>query len=193
MDFGDNVRLEMIKTILTCATLAFGWYVGQRIIAYWDIRKKRQELDILIAREFHKLYGEFKEVSRLWSAFTYTGHRTQKLDFPDTTRVELLKRATASEGALEAMVVKLATERELKDDDIEVLGSFRQIYQQLREAIRDGAPLKFTYGTSGYVTFNDLASKISCIISSNKTKMCPKTEAPGILRKITAVKSEKQN
>ncbi len=193
MVFWDSVKLEVIKTALACVTLGFGWYVGQRIIAYWDLRKKRQELDIALAREFHKLYGEFKEVSRLWRAFTFTGDRTQPLVFPDATRVELLKRATASEGALEAMVVKLATERELTADDVSVLGSFRQIYQQLRRVIRDGGVLHFYYGTPDYTTFNDLASQIACIISSNRTRMCPKSEAPGILRQITAVRSGQPN
>ena len=164
-----------------------------RIIAYWDIRKKRQELDIAIAREFHKLYGEFKEVSRLWRAFTFTGDRNQQLIFPDTTRLDLLKRANASEGSVEAIVVKLATERDLTDDDIKTLGLFRQVYQQLRKAIRDGVPLESTYGTSEYTLFNDLASKIACIISSNKNKMCPIAEAPDVLRKITAIRSEGLN
>ena len=192
MSFWDNVIDEIIKTVFACFTIGFGWFVGQRIISYWDIKKKRQELDIAIAREFHKLYGEFKELSRLWRAFTFTGKRTQQFVFPDTTRVDLLKRATASEGSVEAIVVKLATERDLTDDDIKTLGAFRQVYQQLRKAIRDGAPLESTYGTASYTLFNDLASKMTCIISSNKTKMCPTAEAPGIMQKITAIRSEER-
>ena len=190
MEFWDNVKLEMIKTALACFTLGLGWFVGQRIITYWDIKKKRQELDIEIARQFHKLYGEFKELSRLWRAFAYTGERTHPLDFPEATRVDLLKRATASEGGVEAIVVKLATERDLTDDDIKTLGLFRQVYQQLRKAIRNGEFLESTYGTSTYTLFNDLASKMTCIISSNKTKMCHTAEAPDIMRKITAIRSE---
>jgi hypothetical protein len=190
MEFCDNVKLEMIKTALACFTLGLGWFVGQRIITYWDIKKKRQELDIAVARQFHKLYGEFKELSRLWRAFTFTGERTQPLVFPEATRVDLLKRATASEGGVEAIVVKLATERDLTDDDIKTLGIFRQVYQQLRKAIRNGEPLESTYGTSAYTLFNDLASKMTCIISSSKTKMCPTAKAPGIMRRITAIRSE---
>ena len=181
----------MIKTGLACFTLVLGWFIGQRIIAYWDIRKKRQELDIVTATQFHKLYGEFKEVSRLWRAFSFTGNRSNPLTFPNTTRLDLLKRATALESSLEAIIVKLATERVLKEDDINTLGLFRQAYQELRVAIRGGEPLDWIHGTPEYILYNDLASKVAYIISSNKIKRRPSlAEAPKILRKIINVRPE---
>ena len=184
MQFWDSVQLEMIKTGLTCLTLGLGWFVGQRIIAYWDMRKKRQELDIASATQFHQLYGEFKEVSRLWRVFSFTGDRSKKLALPEDMPLELLRRATAAEGNVEAIIVKLATERVLKEEDIKTLGLFRQAYQKLREAIRNGEPLEWIYGTPEYTLYNDLASKVACIISPNRTGRRPKlTEAPNILRK----------
>ena len=73
---------------------------------------------------------------------------------------------------------------------IKTLGLFRQVYQQLRKAIRDGALFESTYGTSDYTLFNDLAGKMTCIISSNKIRMCDTADAPSIIRKITAIRSE---
>ena len=187
----NNVTLEAIKTLLSCVTLGFGWFVGQRIINHWDVKKKRQELDIETAMQFHKLYGEFKEVSRLWRVFSFTGQRATKLIFPGTTPLDLLKRAAAAEGGVETIIVKLATERVLNVEDIKTLGLFRQAYQKLREAIRDGAPLEWTHNTPEYTLYNNLASKAACIISSNKTRKHPKTdEAPKILEKITAFQSK---
>jgi hypothetical protein len=189
MRFWDYVQLEIIKTGLTGLTLVLGWFVGQRIIAYWDIRKKRQEFDIATAAQFQKLYGEFKEVSRLWRIFTYSGER--KLALPDTMPVELLRRATAAEGGIEAIIVKLATERVLEQEDIQTLGLFRQAYQKLREAIRNGEALEWTYGTPEYFLYNHLASKIACIIAPSKTERRPAlAEAPSILQKITEIRSE---
>ena len=40
MQFSDNVWLEVIKTGLSLLLLAIGWFIGQRIVAYWDIKKK---------------------------------------------------------------------------------------------------------------------------------------------------------
>jgi hypothetical protein len=135
------------------------------------VRKKHQELDIETAMQFHKLYGEFKEVSRLWRVFSFTGQRVTNIIFPDTTPWDLLKRATAAEGVVEAIIVKLASERVLAEEDIKTLGLFRQAYQKLREAIRDGASLKWTYGTPEYTFYNDLASKAAYIIIKQKKAM----------------------
>lgn len=190
MQYWNHVELEMIKTGLSWLTLGLGWLVGYGIIARWDLMKKRQELDIAIATQFHKLYGEFKEVSRLWSAFSFSGNRSKPLTFPDTTPLDLLKRAAAAEGGVEAIIVKLATERVLDGEDIKTLGLFRQAYQKLREAIRDGGPLGWTRDTPEYTLYNDLASKTACIISSNKIKKCKSAEAPKMLQRITAIGPE---
>jgi hypothetical protein len=186
MEFYDYVWLEVIKTGLVCLTLGFGWFVGQRIISYWDIKKKRQELDIATAREFHRLYGEFKEVSRLWRGFCFTG---KKVAYPQTLPMELLRRAAAAEGGIEAIIVKLATERILETEDIKTLGLFRQAYQKLREAIRDDKCLEWTHGTPEYELYNDLASKSACIIVSNGTRRRSQpAESSAVLKEITDIR-----
>jgi hypothetical protein len=135
MQLADYIQLEIIKTGLACLLLILGWIFGQRVIAYWDIKKKRQELDIATAMQFHKLYGEFKEVSRLWRAFTFVGQRDKEIIFPESFVMELLRRATAAEGNVEGIIVKLASERVLLLEDLKTLGLFRQAYQKLREAV----------------------------------------------------------
>jgi hypothetical protein len=56
----DQVQFEVFKTGLSVLSVLFslllGWFIGQPIIAYWDMKKKRRELDIAIATQFHKLY-----------------------------------------------------------------------------------------------------------------------------------------
>ena len=183
MPFWDSVTLEVIKTGLTILVLGIGWLLGQRIVAYWDIRKKRQELDIATATQFHKLYGEFKEVSRLWRAFKYS---EKKLSYPGEMSVELLKRAAAAEGELEAIIVKLAVERRLDDDEKKTLGLFRQAYQKLRHAIRGDKDLKWTRGTPEYKLYNNLASKTAYLIFSKKATRHPKSSGAAVaLQKIT--------
>ena len=191
MEFSDYAELELLKTGLACLTLAFGWFVGQRIVNFWDLKKKRQELDIATATQFHRLYGEFKEMSRLWNVFRYTEAPRTKIAFPDTFRLELLKRAAAAEGGVEAIVVKLSAERFLTTEDIRTLGLFRQGYQRLREAIRDDKDLGWTHRSREFKLLNDLASKTACIISSTTPKNHPKPhEASTMLQNVTAVRME---
>jgi hypothetical protein len=187
----NSMQIEVFKTGLSLLPLLLGWVLGQRIIAYWDMKKKRRELDIAIAAQFHRLYGEFKEVSRLWRAFCFTGERKMQINFPETTQWGLLQRAAAAEGGVEAVIVKLAAERALEKRDIKILGLFRQAYQILRETIRDCMPLKWTYDTPEYTLFNDLASKTALIISSERIKKQPCSEkAAETLRQITDIRPE---
>ena len=191
MGFWDSVKLELIKTLLIFLTLGFSYIIGQKIINYWDIKKKRQELAMETASLFHKLYGEFKEVSRLWRAFCYKVKHGQAEDYPQNTRIDLLRRATHAEGGIEAIIVKLATERILEDDHIETLGLFRQAYQKLREAIRNGEPLEWTYNTPEYDIYNNLASKTAWIITSDTgDKMPEQAEAVKKLQEITTFRSK---
>lgn len=192
VSLGDSVQLELIKTGFGCLLLALGWFVGQRIIAFWDIRKKRQEIDFETAKQFHQLYGEFKEVSRLWRTFCFTGERSRRLEFPPHFHFELLRRATAAEGGVEGIIVKLATERLLTPDDIRNLGLFRQAYQQLRQAIRDGSELDWINKTAAYDLYNELATATSSIVFSNKrpTKLPGYDEASLHLKSITSIRLE---
>ena len=54
-----------------------------------------------------------------------------------------MKRATAVEGDFETLLVKIAVERHVTDDEVQRLGRFREGYQQLRECIEGDKPLPF--------------------------------------------------
>jgi putative (di)nucleoside polyphosphate hydrolase len=112
-----------------------------------------------------------------------------KVKFPDTLHGELLSRASAAEGGIEAIIVKLATERILDEGDLRTLGLFRQAYQKLREAIRDGRELEWTYGTAEYGLYNELACGCSRIISRNRYIGRAIEEPYKKLERITAIRS----
>ena len=184
MSFWEFVALEGIKAVIALSALAL---VGQRVIAYWDIRKKRLELDITAANQFHQLYGEFKTVWRLWKIF----NDNTDVQFPDDTRAELLKRATTAESGIEAITVKLATERALSDSEINTLGLFRQAYQLVREAIRYDQSLNWQWNSPEYVLFNNLASDVARMISSNEKIKRPTSDKARInFQKITRIRRE---
>lgn len=183
MTLNQQMSSEITNTALLLLVLLFTWGVGQRIITYWDKVKKRQEFDIATSQEFHRLYGEFKEVTKLWRVvYRRTNadripelrrykRKYEALSFPEDVRWELLRRAIAAESELEAVLVKLATERSLSDSDCQNLDNFRQGYEQLRHSIRDNAMP--TFGDSDnprYRLFDDLACEVAYIISEGKRR-----------------------
>jgi hypothetical protein len=156
--------------------LALALLVGQRIITYWDKVKKRQELDLATSKEFHKIYGEFKELTKLWVVLYRKTHFDQykslafpEESFPEEVRWELLRRAAAAESELESVLIKLATERSLSYKDLYALGIFRQGYEQVRHSIRDGSNPTFGYSWDPrYPVFDEVACRVAYIISEDK-------------------------
>lgn len=165
LDWQQEVVKAIPSILVAVVTLSLGWLVGQRLTVYWAIRQKRRELELAALTEFYRLYGEFFTVWKLWA---YCQNSNLDLALPDFTRWELLKRASTSEGALESLLVKLSSERELVDEDVEILGRFRQGYQRLRESIRDNRNIGWSQQNHPeYLTFKRLAYLVSCIILSD--------------------------
>lgn len=174
-DFNEKLLLEGVKTLLSFLLLVVGWIFGQRIVAYWDDRKKRNEMDIASAQRFFELYGEFKGIKRLWSTFCVNVRagregrdRIKFTPDDDTLRLELLRRSADAESEVEALILKLTAERELDAEQMETLGLFRQAYQKLREAIREDRELEWFSHSREYAFFNDLAAAVARMISFDR-------------------------
>lgn len=56
-----------MRAVFSLLPVAAGWFVGQRIVVAWELRKRRSELDMAAAERFQVLYGDVKEVAGLWS------------------------------------------------------------------------------------------------------------------------------
>lgn len=128
-----SVTSALIPLMAVAITLGGGWLVTTRVTDRWDKVKKRREMDLAAASEFQRLYGEFFAAWKSWNSAQGYLATTR----PSTEIVwECLKRAAATEGGIEALLAKVASERFLSQDDIDVLGGVRQGFQALREAIR---------------------------------------------------------
>jgi hypothetical protein len=159
--------LEVFKSTLALALLLITWVLGQRVVLFWDRRKKRQELDIVAAERFQQLYGDLKEVSRLWrSAKRPKGDAPTP---PPGLQWDLLAKATSAESRYETLVIKLATERHLSPTQVRTLGLFRQAVQEVRQSIREGAVVPASGFGAEYLAFNDLAAEVACLLSAEPT------------------------
>ncbi len=158
-------RLELLKAALNLGvailTIVLGWVVGQRLTVYWNLRQKQREYDMTTAQEFHKLYGEFFAVWKLWN------YHLRESTSGTEVRAQLLSRACTAEGSVESLFVRLASSRTLTEEQTGVLGRFRQGYQSLRQAVRDGRPLDWRSSTHPqYVAFKKLAAEVAVLIVS---------------------------
>jgi len=163
MDIIAKAALEEIPKITSALVIVLaGWFVGNRISIAWNLKQKRKEYDLESARDFHQLYGEFFAIWKLWNYFIRDiGEKALQ----GGSRWDLLSRASQAEGKLESMLVRICCDRAVSDDEIEALGQFRQIYQQLREAIRDNKPLPWDSSEhDDYISFKQLAPKVASII-----------------------------
>src|SRR4051812_19015492 len=100
-----NYEFELFKSFLSlivaALTLSATWFIGLRLTAYWNFRQKRNELNLVSLQTFHALYGEFKEVVKIWRL----AKRPLKvpLVLPPDERWKLLIRASAVESKSEAL------------------------------------------------------------------------------------------
>lgn len=166
--FADQWLVELYKAFLVViGTIG----VGQAVVASWQMRNKRRELDIASALQFQQMYGEYKDVWRVWKVLR--SRNANDLGIPAGARFELLKRATAAEAKVEAVVVKLAVERTLSPSEISSVGLFRQGFQQLRQSIRNNKDMDFNYKDPEYRLFNDLAAAVAALILSEPPRRQP--------------------
>lgn len=163
----DQQKLEFLKAALSAVvailTLSLGWFFGQRLTHYWSIRQKKRELELAIVSDIYKLYGEFFSVWKLWNYYLTD---IKQNNFPKETRWELLKRATTAEAGMEAVFVRLSSERNLNEEEIRCLSKFRQAYQRLREVIKENKKLDWYHSNHPeYVAFKIGATKLAWMIN----------------------------
>ncbi|NEK59910.1 hypothetical protein GCU56_18810 [Geodermatophilus sabuli] len=124
-------------------TLVGGWLVGQRVSDRWERTKKQRELDLASLADLYRAYGEFYAIWKTWNA--HCSKEGADPSAPADLPWVLLGRATAAEGTIEALLVKVTTERILTDSQVDALAALRQSYRVLRSAIRHGRQLNWGY------------------------------------------------
>jgi hypothetical protein len=173
--------------VAVAVTLLAGWLVGQRVTDRWNQAQKRRELDLTALGDLYRSYGEFYAVWKSWNAYFEAADRS--FASPETFTT-LLMRATAAEGSVEALLTKIATERALTDAEIDVLGSLRQAYHELRKAIVRGEPLPWNYSAhSDYTAFKGLQVYVANMLTRSTSGRPP--TPPVAARNFTEITSNK--
>ena len=147
------------------ASLLLMTLLGHRIANYWNYRRKRRELLLSAAADFYSSYGEFYALWKMWNY-----HKLNNTVMKDDPRYwEILDRVCKAEAILEGMLVRLTSERQLSDDDIQILGAWRSVYHTLRYAIEQNQPLPwYSSDNPQYFQFKSLAPKVAALILEEK-------------------------
>lgn len=170
-DYDLELFKSFLSLVVAALTLLATWFIGYRLTAYWNLRQKRSEINLASLQAFHALYGEFKEVVKIWRL----AKRSLKspVAVPQDERWKLLTRACAIESKSEALVIRLTTERCLSSEEIRAIGLFRQAIQTLRESIRDDVDCPLGSRRAEYRLLNQLTPQLAAMVSANLPKRAP--------------------
>jgi hypothetical protein len=182
----------VLLTVLLTAALA--WRVTAGVTARWDIRKKRQEFDLVLVKEFYELIGSFKSVAREAEAL---GARPQPAGAPatreqpgagaaastplanwETKQAPLAQRALETEMKMEAILLKLISEGASDDGlrpaewrrQLHAAGLLRTAFRNLRETVEDGTMRLPAFDSPELWLFNRLAGEISKIFYARSAR-----------------------
>lgn len=123
----------------------------------------------------------------MWKLWNYVVRDVGADALPGASRWELLTRACDAEGKFEALLVRLSCDRRLDAAGIEILGRYRQVYQCLRQAIKDGKPLRWDSSEHpDYQAFKKLAPEIAALIVAEDPLGLPPAKAAEAFREITS-------
>ena len=186
-----NAIIALLRVVSPFFALAMTWIVGYEIINYWNLARKRSESDIELEKEFQLLIGEFKTIWRKWK-FHMDKHEAKQNGLIRTNndfeeRERLFYKATEADGRIEAVLLHICSNRRLSDFECFKLGVFRQIFQRLREGLRDRKSLKDGYYSPIYRSFHEVYSLI-LIILKRKTDKLSAEESYRQYTKVLAVR-----
>ena len=166
----EDLRKALFASIPALVGVLATGLLGAGLTFLWNVQLKERELNLAASRRLHDLYGEFFAVWKLWNYYIGDiGTHVGPAFFPQASRWELLKRACAAEAGIEALLIELSSSRNLKPTAIEDLGKFRQVWQQLRESIRDDHALDWNYSEHpAYMAFKQLAPRVANLVRTGE-------------------------
>jgi hypothetical protein len=172
---------DITPIVAVLITLSAGWLIGQRVTDRWEQARKRRELDLSALEELYRCYGEFYAVWKAWRTCTDPERPSPA---PPGAAWDLLLRATAAEGSVEALLTKIVTERELDLAEVDALGALRQAYHELRHAIREGKPLPWLSSANpSYTAFKGLQTLVAGLLTqSSENRPLPADAARNFAR-----------
>jgi hypothetical protein len=174
-----------VATVAPLLSLGLAALIGHRLSATWAERQKKRELELALAGSFYSSYGHFCSIWKEWN-FYHTEIKGLNDALFEEKRLQLLEMACRAEGEMEAVLLKIASERVLSNAEAANLGELRQAYQVARERIEEYK--KISYGRSGhndYLEFKRLATFLGTLLAQSAARRPNEVEAYESFKEIT--------
>ena len=170
--------------LISLIGIGLAWWIGLRLTAGWDLRKKRAELDLQLIQEFNKIVADFKAIGREREVLGARLKATRSLATNDKKSLDeagydLIKRAIAAESSLEAILLKLVpdtdpwlearhkdatTRSEIRKQQFRTMGLLRVTFRNLREMLSENLEATPGFADPELWLFNRLAADLAGII-----------------------------
>ena len=181
-DIAERLIVASVPTVLS---LLLVWLVGLRLSDFWASRRKKRDLELAAAESFYACYGEFCAVWKEWNYLCSKMAMEGQAGFRERKTI-LLERACRAEGALEGVLLKIASEISLTQEEADELGNLRQAYQVLRERIQKNGKIPYAYsGDKNYAEFKRLATFVSSLLCRGSYRRPTRTQAAEMFIFIT--------
>ncbi len=156
-------------------SLLAAWFVGHRLTVRWALRQKRREQALSATEDFYRSYGDFYATWKKWNRY-----KAQAESERSSERYwEIYGRFCDSVARLEAMIARLATERDQSTMEIKTLGAWRHVYNVLRCAIENDEALHWESSDDAqYLMFKRLAPDVAQIVSGSEFPDTPRRKSP---------------
>jgi hypothetical protein len=184
---------EWIKAVspIVAALLAIGGatLVTGRVSDRYEQGRRQREFDRETTQELASLYGQIFAVWRAWDVRC----RFPTVDAADHADWTLLTQAVDAEGRLEALLIRIAADRPLRDpDDLRTLAGLRQSFKIVRKAIREDKPLGWRRSIDReYAALKAYAASTAALLSADRTGPAPDAAtARAVFQKIASEEYE---
>ena len=175
----------LTPVVAALLAIAGAYLVSIRVAHGYEQRRKQREFDRETMQELTSLYGTIFATWKAWDT---------RCRFPDVKPTEdaawkLLCEAAEAEGRLEAMLVRLAADRPLRDpEDIKTLAGLRQSFKIVRKAIRENKSLDWRSSRDReYAALKAYAASTAVLVSEERTGPAPNADtARLVFQKITS-------
>jgi hypothetical protein len=185
-----------LHCLIPLVGLLVAWLLGRNLIANWTCKQKQRELEFDLVRKFHTAYEDFFAVWKLWNHQRDQGDHNLpdhgEFEPQEVSRAELLHTVGNAEGSIEAILVTLASTRDLSQTEVELLGRFHQAFGTLRDAISKNKQLAWNDPEHAeYLAFKRLASGVVMLIHGSNPASPVAQKRIESLRQITSSRWEK--
>jgi hypothetical protein len=167
---GANI-LSGIAVALVIATL--GVVVARVFTRRWQDAQARRDRDLAGVVDFYRAYAEFFATWKVWNTYQPDRHPDLKLNqLGDGQRFDLLQAASRAEAGIEFMLLRIAAERSLSNEEAAALWCLRTAAKELRYAMRNKHALNWWRtprsahqpGYDAYQAFKSLSSFLARLL-----------------------------